>query len=42
MNRRAWIIAATLLLLFAGLLAFGLTQGDAGLVHKNAENLCLS
>ena len=42
MSRRAWIIAMTLALLFAGLLTFGLSQGDAGHVHENAENQCLS
>ena len=31
-----------LALLFAGLLTFGLSQGDAGHVHENAENQCLS
>jgi hypothetical protein len=42
-NRRAWIIAATLALLFAGLLAYGLSRGDAGYVRQNAsENFCFS
>ena len=43
MSRRAWIIALTLALLFAGLLTFGLKQGDAGYVFRNAsENFCFS
>ena len=45
MNKRVWIIAATLMLLFAGMLAFGIfgmSPSDPYLVHKNAENLCLS
>ena len=43
MSRRAWIVAALLALLFAGLLAFGLSQGDAGYVRQNAsENFCFS
>jgi len=42
-NRRAWIIAAALTLLFAALLTYGLTQGDAGYVRQNAsENFCFS
>jgi len=42
-GKRAWIVAMLLMLLFAGLLAFGLSQGDAGYVRQNAsENFCFS
>jgi hypothetical protein len=43
MSKKAWIFLALLALLFAGLLAYGLSQGDAGYVFKNAsENFCFS
>ncbi len=43
MSRRAWLLAALLALLFAGLMAFGLSRGDAGYVRQNAsENFCFS
>ena len=43
MSKRAWIVAAMLALLFAGLMAFGLSRGDAGYVRQNAsENFCFS
>ena len=43
MSKKTWILLATLLLLFAGLLAFGLSRGDAAYVHANAaENFCFS
>ena len=43
MSRKAWTLLALLALLFAGLLTYGLTQGDAGYVLKNAaENFCFS
>jgi hypothetical protein len=42
-SRKTWIIAAALALLFAGLLTYGLTRGDAGYVRQNAsENFCFS
>jgi hypothetical protein len=42
-SRRAWIVAAALALLFAALLTFGLSQGDAAYVRQNAsENFCFS
>ncbi len=43
MNRRDWIVAVALTLLFAALLTYGLSQGDAGYVRQNAsENFCFS
>jgi hypothetical protein len=42
-SRRDWIVAAALTLLFAALLTYGLSQGDAGYVRQNAsENFCFS
>jgi hypothetical protein len=42
-NKKVWILLALLGLLFAGLFAYGLSQGDAGYVFKNAsENYCFS
>jgi len=42
-SKKAWILLAMLALLFAGLLAYGLSQGDAGYVLRNAaENFCFS
>ena len=43
MSKKRWILLALLALLFAGLLAYGLSQGDAGYVRQNAsENFCFS
>ena len=43
MSKKSWIFLAALMLLCAGLLAYGLSQGDAGYVLKNAsENFCFS
>ena len=43
MSKKTKILLAMLALLFAGLLAYGLSQGDAGYVFKNAsENFCFS
>jgi hypothetical protein len=42
-SRKAWIIAAALALLFAGLLTYGAIRCDAGYVRQNAaENFCFS
>ena len=43
MSKKVWILLAMLALLFAGLLTYGLSQGDAGYVLRNAsENFCFS
>ena len=43
MSKKTWILLSLLALLFAGLFAYGLSQGDAGYVYQNAsENFCFS
>ncbi len=43
MSKKIRIFLALLALLFAGLLIYGWSQGDAGYVFKNAsENFCFS
>ena len=43
MSRTTWIAATVLALLFAAMLIFGVSRGDAGYVRQNAsENFCFS
>ncbi len=42
MSRKKWVLLAFLWALFAGLLAYGVWQGDALFVRQNAENFCFS
>lgn len=42
MSKKQWIVAAFLVIVFGGLLAYGIFMGDVEYVLMNAQNFCFS
>jgi hypothetical protein len=42
MDKKKWVIVAFLVVVFGGLLAYGIFTGDVDYVLKNAQNFCFS